>query len=136
VRGRVGRREQLGLAFQLLGDAEALEQSLKVDPRRPLLDIANRFGIEQRTLERCGRADVGLRRAAFDRKARVRSRNVGAGCCHQLALLDQVVGDRRAEDRDIECRALFYLGLERDSRIEGERELVPGRLLELRGELF
>lgn len=25
VRGRVGRREQLGLAFQLLGDAEALE---------------------------------------------------------------------------------------------------------------
>jgi hypothetical protein len=78
----------------------------------------------------------GLGAPSLDGKARARARNVGARRTHQFALLDEVVGDGRAEDRDIEHRALLDLGLERHSRVEGERELVLGRLLELRAQFF
>lgn len=64
MRGRIGRRQQLGLALQLLGDPEALEKTLEIDSSCTLLDITNRLGIEQRALERLSRADVGLRRRA------------------------------------------------------------------------
>jgi len=120
MRGRIGRRQQLGLALQLLGDPEALEQTLEIDSSRTLLDITNRLGIVQRALESLGGADVRLRCAPLDCEARARACNVGARRSHELALFDEVLGDGRAEDGDIERNALLDLGLERDRRVERE----------------
>ena len=64
----------------------------------------------------------GFGAPAFDRKARVRSRNVDRyACATSLPCLIRSSVMGVLEDKNEKCRALFYLGLERDSRIEGER---------------
>ena len=91
---------------------------------------------KQRLLERFDRADVGLRLALADRDAHAGLRNVGAAASDHLAALGQLVDLLAGHDQEIVRLAVRQPlhGVERAG--EHRRDLVAGRLLELRHQLL
>ena len=93
----------------------------------------DRLRREQRLLECVDGADVRFVRACFDHQSKTRARD-GRLRRHQ-PFGDQIVEQRRRQDRDIERFAFFDLSLQRSRQPKHHRHLVLRRLLELRREL-
>src|SRR5262245_17486039 len=134
VADRDAGRRTLELAFDLIGDAQALEQAFEINAARARR-IADAIGGEQRLLDRVGGADVGLGCASTNRDADARLDQVDAAPLHDLALLDHVVERGSGQDHEVVDLASLKLLDDVGGPVPGGHELVAALALELRGEL-
>src|SRR5262245_9831873 len=129
ARGRL-----LELWLDLVGDTQTLEQADHVDAARAG-GITDRLRCQQRFLQRLGGADVRLRRAGFHAYPHAGFGQIDAAAGSDLAALDVLVDRGGGHDQEVIALACgqSLVGVERPR--EDSRDLVPGRLLELRHEL-
>jgi hypothetical protein len=90
---------------------------------------------QQRALESRDGGDVGPGRALAHRDADAGAPQDRARLAYHLALADEIVQDRRVEDRGVERLTRLDAALGLDIDVEVQRDTVPALALEARAEL-
>ena len=134
-----GRRGQLGLRLQLRGEAELIDKLRHVDAvgtaaRR--VGVGNRFGADERFLERVDRGDVGLHRTLLHPHPNRHTRHRRGGTADELSLSDELVGPRLVQDRHVDLLVCGYLLLHLAGCRIFDFQLVARGLLEGRRQLL
>jgi hypothetical protein len=125
--------------LHLIGDPQALEHLGEMDTARAAarwIDIGERLRGEQRAFQGVWRRDVGLGCALADDDDDAGAGEHRHGARRRLAVLHQGVDPLPERDDDIGGFAALDTFHGRAASGERERELVSGRALELRPEIF
>jgi hypothetical protein len=128
---------KLDLGRHLFGDTEAFEHLLDMqrgDAAAGRRGVADRLGVQQRTLQRFRRRHIGMRRALADRKRNPGARHVGSVL--DLAFADQRVEFGAADQDHVGELTVAQPSGEAAGRIVAERHLMPGGALKWRHQLL
>src|SRR6516164_10931215 len=110
-----------------LANRASLPARLTPTPVKP-----DRFGLQERPLERLRGADIGLRRAGRHHDPGPGARDGDTACRIDLARRREAVDQGWRQDGNVERRTFVDLLLNCRRQAESKDKLVAGRLLELR----